>query len=706
MFSFSDPIVQIPNIKKYHITRLQGLGIFTVEDLLYHFPSRYEDFTTKKKISSISSKETITTIGKLISIKSSRTWKRKMSITEAVIEDKTGSIKAVWFNNPLPVKFLTKGKYIQLSGKTKKDKKGVLHFQHPNFEIVSKNQLFEKETTSDQKGTNTGKLIAIYPETQGLNSYFLRRTIQKVFHQTKIIDFIPSDILKRESLLSLKKSLHGIHFPDTPETSQKARKRLSFEKMLLLQIKTLQAKKDWDKNTSNPISFDEKFIKSFVSSLPFQLTNAQKKAAWQMIKDLEKTKPMNRLLEGDVGSGKTVVAAIAALSATHANHQVALLAPTEVLATQHFNGISKLLEKFDVSCALLTGASCKIKKKICKKDHLKKKISENNVNLVIGTHAILQKDVFFKNLSLVIIDEQHRFGVNQRAHLQQQALQLEDGSKNAVPHLLTMTATPIPRSLSLALFGNLDLSIIDEYPKGRKNIITKTIPPQGRNQVYQFVKNEVSAEKQVFIIYPLVEESSKMNEIKAATQEYDKLRKEIFPKQSLGLIHGRMKSKEKEKVMEDFKNKNFDILISTSVIEVGVDIPNATIMIVEGAERFGLAQLHQFRGRVGRDKHQSYCFLFTSDNAPETTRRLNILSKTNDGFKISQEDMRLRGPGQFLGTLQSGNPDIAMESLSDIKTIESARTCAKQILAVDQTLTKLPLLKNKAERLHSHVHWE
>jgi len=709
MFLFSDPITKIPGIKKYYAGRLQNLGIRTVEDLLYHFPHRYDDFTQFKKIASLQEGESVTTRGKIAGIETSRTWKKRMSVTEALVEDETGTIKAVWFNNPLPVKFLSRGKYIQLSGKVIQDKQGALHFQHPNFELISKDQLEQSAASpdnSDLGDTSTGKLIPVYSQTQGLTSYWLRRVIKKVLSRTKIVEFIPEDVLSGQKLIGLKQALHNVHFPRSSAESQTARKRFAFEKMFLLQIKALQAKKNWESNTATSISFDEKFIKSFVSSLPFRLTDAQKKAAWQIIKDLEKTRPMNRLMEGDVGSGKTVVAAMAVLSTAKAGSQVALLAPTEVLATQHYASLLGLLKGRSCKIGLLTAANCKTNGKDCAKKKLKEEVATGSLDLVIGTHALLQKDVFFQNLALVIIDEQHRFGVNQRARLQQQALAIDDGKPKTVPHLLTMTATPIPRTLSLALFGNLDLSIIDEHPKGRKNIITKTIPLKGRDQVYQFIKNEIASGRQAFIIYPLVEESSKMSEIKAATEEHQRLAKKVFPEFSLGLMHGRIKAKEKEAVMEDFKNKKYDILVSTSVVEVGVDVPNATIMIIEGAERFGLSQLHQFRGRVGRGSHQSYCFLFTSDNAPESTRRLNVLSSTNDGFKISQEDMKLRGPGQFLGTLQSGTPDIAMESLTDVKSIQAARTEAQRVLEFDAKLDKFPLLKKQMTKLESLVHWE
>lgn len=709
MYSFKTPLSEISGIGERYAKKLALMNIFNLGDLLYHFPHRYDDFSVMKKINQIGLGETVTVQGQLESIKTIRTWKRKMSITEAYFKDDTGIIKAVWFNNPLPVKFLSKGKYVQLSGTVKVSKKKEAHLQHPNFEIIPKKQ-FEnsssEETKPLNKNTSTGSLIPIYPETKGITSYWLRRLIKKVLSQTEIIDFIPADILKSQKIIDLKTALEQIHFPKNSNQSNQARKRFAFEKMFIIQLKSLQAKKDWQNKRAKKIKFDEKLIKKFVDNLAFQLTDAQKKATWQIFQDLEKTTPMNRLLEGDVGSGKTVVAALAILSVINKNFQTTLLAPTEVLAIQHYKGIQEFLKKNKFNIALLTASEKNINGKKVTKKVLLEKLVQGKIDLVIGTHAILQDKVAFKNLSLVIIDEQHRFGVNQRAFLQQQTSVIDDGNKQTIPHLLTMTATPIPRSLSLAIFGNLDLSIIDEMPKGRKKIITKVINKQGRNQVYGFIKKVTGEGQQVFIICPLVEESSKVTEVKAATEEFERLQKKIFPEFKLGLLHGRKKPAEKNEIMKDFKNKKIDILVSTSVVEVGVDIPNASIMIIEGAERFGLSQLHQFRGRVGRGEHQSYCFLFTSENVADSTRRLSVMEKTNDGFKIAKEDLKLRGPGQFLGTMQSGLPDIAMESLSDVKSIQAAREEAQRIIAFDAKLKKFPELKNQLEKLEAVAHWE
>lgn len=717
MLFFSASISKLAFIPPTFQKRLEKLGIKTAGDLLYHFPSRYDDFSIHKKINELAIGETVTIKGRVEKIKTTKTWKKRMTITEAYVKDETGTIKSVWFNLPVPIRFLSKGKPIQISGKVALGKNNEPYFQHPNIELRS--GIIKSNSALSE---NTGSLLPVYPETKGISSYWLRKIIRKTLDMIETKEFIPKDILADQKLLSLPDAFWKIHFPSNQKEAKEAKHRFAFEKMFLIQLKALQVRKSWQENQAVSIAFDEKFIKKFVSTFPFQLTGAQKKSSWQIIRDLEKTRPMNRLLEGDVGSGKTVVAAMAAISVINQGYQAAILAPTEVLAIQHFKGLKKLFEKYDFNIALITGSKSEIaeqsanvetrqwrastKAKKTNKKKVLEQIKAGKVSLAIGTHALLQEKVNFNKLALVIIDEQHRFGVVQRARLQQETLNLDDGMKGKIPHLLTMTATPIPRTLSLAIFGNLELSIIDEMPKGRKPITTKVIPPQGREQIYQFIKKEVASGRQAFIIYPLVEETSKMSQVKAAIEEQTKLQEKVFSELKIGLLHGRVKPKEKERVMQDFKDKKYDVLVSTSVVEVGVDVPNATIMVIEGAERFGLSQLHQFRGRVGRGKQQSYCFLFTSDNTSNTTRRLRAMEQTNDGFKIAEHDLKLRGPGQFLGTMQSGTPDIAMESLSDIKTIQAAREQAARVIAFDPELKKFPLLREQVEKFQSMVHWE
>ncbi len=706
MLFLNNSVALAPDVGAHNAKKLNSLGIQTIEDLLYYFPFRYEDFSLQKKIANIQIGETVTIRGKVFNIKSIPLRGRK-NLTEIYIEDETGSIKAVWFNFAMPLKFLTKGKYVQLSGKVSLYKGKEAYFQHPNFEIINK-VLYENQSENiTSKTGSTNGLVPVYSENRNVTSFFLRRVIQKTLNKVSLEEFLPNNFIKEQELPLLKKALENVHFPKNKEEARLAKKRFAFEKMFLIQLRALEIKKQWEKNSAVEVAFEKKVIKKFVESLPFQLTNAQKKTSWQIIQDLEKSQPMNRLLEGDVGSGKTIVAIMAILSVINKGFQVSLLAPTEVLALQHFSGITELLKKYKFKIGILTGSVSKINNDKISKAKFSEKIKNGEIDLIIGTHAIIQDKISFHNLALAIIDEQHRFGVKQRSFLQQNTMEVaEEKTKKILPHLLTMTATPIPRTLSLAIFGNLDLSIIDEYPKGKKKIITQVVPPQGRDQIYQFIRQQVSGKKQVFIICPLVEESSKISEVKSAKEEFEKLKEQVFPNLSLGLLHGRMKPKEKNQVMKNFKDQKIDILVSTSVVEVGIDIPNATLMIIEGAERFGLAQLHQFRGRVGRGQDQSYCFLFTSDNVANSTSRLKAMEKTNNGFKIAEEDLKLRGPGQFLGTLQSGTPDIAMESLSDVKLIQSARLYAQSLLSFDSDLKKFPLLKNKSDLLSKKIHFE
>ncbi len=706
MLHFDDPVTKFPKITQARAKKIQTLSIYTVHDLLYHFPFRYEDYSIFKTIGEIEANETVTLQGIVKKVTRSRAFRRKMTITEAYIDDHTGTIKAVWFNVFGPLRFLAKNKYVQISGKVSLDKKNKLYFQHPNFELINKHQFESQKKGAGSQLAATGALIPIYPETRGITSYWLRAMVKKILLLVQFVDPIPHEILKTQKLPPIKKALKTIHFPSSLEEAMTAKRRFAFEKLFMMQFKALSIKQQWEKNKAVKIPFSKTTITSFVKSLPFALTNAQRKVAWQIIKDIEKEQPMNRLLEGDVGSGKTVVAAMAALSVITRKHQVALLAPTEVLALQHFKEFLSLFNSKKHSVALLTSAHSKINGVGSARKTLISKLRNGSIDIVIGTHALLQQSVSFKDLALVIVDEQHRFGVKQRAYLQQQTIIIDDGQDKKIPHFLTMTATPIPRTLSLAIFGNLELSIIDEYPKGRKKISTKVISSQGREQIYTFIKKEICSGRQAFIIYPLVSETSKMSEVKAATEEHRTLQEKIFPEFKSGLLHGKMKPKEKEEIMRQFKNGTYDLLVATSVVEVGIDVPNATVMVIEGAERFGLAQLHQFRGRVGRSAYQSYCFLFTSDNTPLTTRRLRVMEQTNNGFKIAEADLKLRGPGQFMGTLQSGLPDIAMESLTDVKLIQTSRTEAQRLLAFDPHLKKFPSLKKNIKKMEMTTHWE
>jgi ATP-dependent DNA helicase RecG len=691
MLNLETEIKNIPRITPKYAKALKKLNILTVHDLLFHFPFRYDDYSEVVPVFSAASGQTITIEGEITKSKTIRTWKRKMFVTEIQIQDESGKIRAVWFNQPYLMDQLVEGKKIRISGKVAGDSSG-LYFSNPIWELASR------------EPTNTGRLVPVYPETEGITSRWLRWQIQNFLKlDFKIADSVPSDILKNLNLPEINKALNYIHFPDTLNHALIAQKRFAFEEMLLVQLKSLQIRLSWNKVRAAKIKFDEKLIKNFVAKLPFKLTNAQRKSSFEILKDLEKNQPMNRLLNGDVGSGKTVVAAIASLQTITAGYQVAIMAPTEVLALQHYKSFCDLFKNYDIKIGLVTSAYKEINKKQTSNNSSP---IINNSNIVIGTHALIQEDIHFKSLALLIVDEQHRFGVMQRAHLQQHIEIINDGIKDKIPHLLSMTATPIPRTLALAFFGNLDISLIDEMPKDRKKIITQIVGPLERNNTYNFIHQEIKNGRQCFVILPLVEESKVLTEVKAATEEYERLSKDIFPDLKIGLIHGRLKPIEKEKAMADFANKKTDILVATAVVEVGIDIPNATVMIIEDADRFGLSQLHQFRGRIGRGEFQSYCLLFTSSTSANAKKRLKALVENSDGFKIAEKDLELRGPGEFLGTRQSGLPDIAMENIANVKLIQIARENAEQILKTSPDLKKYPALKNSLKKFEQEIHLE
>ena len=623
-----------------------------------------------------------------------------MALTQAIIQDKSGAIKIVWFNQPYLVNVLKPQDNLCLAGKVSLGEDG-LYLSNPIYEKIGDGSL-----------THTGRIVPVYPETEGLSSRWLRFIIKPLLTELRdqMTDALPEKIIKEQQFLSLKEAIWQIHFPDSLSLAKKAQERFSFEELFTLSLWVLREKAKLAQQKALAIPLDLKLVRNFVKSLPFKLTDAQKKASWQILKDLEKPRPMNRLLEGDVGSGKTVVATMAALNSIKAGYQAALMAPTEILAKQHFKTISEFLEKFKLNIGLLTGKEDQFISKKLKSEKIEisrqkllEKAKKGEIDILIGTHALIQGRVKFANLALVILDEQHRFGVEQRAKLTQQA---------TIPHLLSMTATPIPRTLALTIYGDLDLSLIDELPKGRKKIITKVIPPAQRKEAYDFIRKEVKKSRQVFVICPRIEAGSSEKDIlgwsetKTVEEEYEKLSKKVFPNLNVAMLHGRLATREKEKVMKDFKNKKTDILVSTSVVEVGVDIPNATVMMIEGAERFGLAQLHQFRGRVGRARYQSYCFLFTDSPAKKTHQRLKALITCENGFELAEKDLAIRGPGDFSGFRQWGIPDLAMNSLKDIFLVEKTRNAAKEILESDPELKKFPLLREKLSNFQKRIHLE
>jgi ATP-dependent DNA helicase RecG len=588
-----------------------------------------------------------------------------MKIVEAMISDKSGAIKATWFDQPWMENQLKKTKQVVLSGLVEQYL-GKLVMNSPEWEPLSRKQL------------HTNRIVPVYPLTRDITQKWLRKTIHDVVegYAPHLPDPLPEEILSENKLPSLSAAVQEIHFPDSDTSLQKARKRLAFDELFMLQMGVLKQKQQWENREGAVFDPPGEWLQNQLDNLPFQLTTAQKKALQQIQEDLRSGKPMNRLLQGDVGSGKTVLAALAAVIVIQGGSQAALLAPTSILAEQHYQNLINLLTGFEggleeKQIRLLIGATPENEK-----EAIRKELAEGSIRLIIGTHALLQDPVQFKKLQLAIVDEQHRFGVEQRGSLRQ---------KGENPHLLVMTATPIPRSLALTVYGDLELSVIDELPPGRLPVETHILYPSEIERAYSLVRRQVDLDNQAFIIYPLIEESEKI-EGKAAVEEFNRLQKEVFPKYKLGLLHGQLSAAEKDQVMTQFRNKEIQILISTTVVEVGMDIPNATVMLVEGAHRFGLAQLHQLRGRVGRGEEKSYCILIPGSAEEIENQRLQAMAETNDGFILAEKDLTIRGPGQFLGTRQSGYTELKLASITDLKMIEKARQQASALFNKDPEL--------------------
>jgi len=838
------PISQIPKVGKTTAKKLENIGLKNCQNLLYHFPFRYEDWSKIITIKELKNRGSGTIKAKIKTIHSRRTPRKRMIITEAIVSDQSDSIKVVWFGQLFLINVLKPGQEIYLAGKVEYDEVFGLQLISPSYEF------------SKGKGLlHLGRLVPIYPSTEKLSQKQIRFLIKEVLPLSRQIkDFLPEEIKKDYQLMNLGFALEQIHFPASDNLLERAQHRLKFDELFLIQLQTQLIREKLKKQKGPKMEIKLEEIKKFVKNLPFKLTQSQKRSAWEILKDLEKPSPMNRLLEGDVGSGKTVVATMAILNAVLNGYQVAYLAPTEILANQHFNNISRLLESWPIKIALLTREKKEVKtknrKRKIKKEKLLKEIKDGELDLVIGTHALIQEGVQFKNLGLIIVDEQHRFGVQQRALLAargqtqietqtnaesgqedflyqeltynirkcifdvkkrvglghkeiiyQKALEEEFKSsginferektidikyKNkklgiykpdfiienkiilelkalpfignlekrqvwnylkgspyklallvnfshqvveikrivydiarqrrsassqrrsaiSLPHFLSMTATPIPRSLALTLYGDLDLSIINEMPPGRKEVKIKIVKPKEKEDIYNFIRKEIKNGRQAFVICPLIDPSDKLG-VKSVKEEYEKLDKKIFPDFKLAMLHGKLKAKEKEKIMKDFLNNKIKILVSTTVIEVGIDVPNASIMIIEGAERFGLAQLWQLKGRVGRAQYQSYCFLFSENYSEKVRQRLSALLTAKNGFELAEKDLEIRGPGEIFGLKQSGYLEsLKIARLSDTEIIKETQEAAKKILTLDPELKNFPLLQEKIKEITKITHLE
>ncbi len=644
-----------------HAAMLTRLGLNTLGDMLYNFPRRYEDYSKLKPIRDVFYGEQLTVIGEVTTVNSRQARGKKMTIVEAVINDGTAGLRLTWFNRPWLVNQLKVGEAISVSGHVEQYL-GRLVMNSPEWEPVEVENL------------HTNRIVPIYSLTANVSQRWIRTLTKQVvtYWAPKLTDHLPENIRQAAELPDLSTALLQAHLPDTDAKLQAARQRLAFDEIFFLQTGVLRQRRDWQSAPGRTFEVTDAWVEDRLASLPFALTSAQKKAIGDIRTDLKSGKPMNRLLQGDVGSGKTVVAALAAAMVNLGGAQAAIMAPTSILADQHFHTFQNVLAGengtlIPEQIRMLVGDTS-----ASDKEDIRAGLSSGELKIVIGTHALIEDPITFADLQYVVVDEQHRFGVEQRAALR---------SKGTNPHLLVMTATPIPRSLALTVYGDLDLSVMDELPPGRQSIPTFILNPMDRERGYTLIRSQVKEGHQAFIIFPLVEESEK-SELLAATQEHEHLQKEIFPDLRLGLLHGRMKGDEKDAVMLAFREKQFDILVSTTVVEVGVDVPNATVMMIEGANRFGLAQLHQLRGRVGRSEVQSTCVLVPEHEDAAENERLKAMVETNDGFVLAERDLQQRGPGEFLGTRQAGYAtSLKMASLSDIQLIEKARTQAQALFA-------------------------
>ena len=651
-----------------HAETLGKLGLQTLGDMLYYYPRRYDDYSQLKPIKDLFYGEQVTVIGTIQTVHTRPIRSGRASIIEVIISDGTAGLRLSFFNQPWLANRFKAGDAISVSGKVDQYL-GRLVMNGPDWESVEVESL------------HTNRIVPVYSLTERVAQKWLRNLMKQVveYWAPKVVDALPESTRASARLMPLSQALLQVHFPDSQDKLKAARERLAFDEIFYLQMGVLRQKIDWKSVEARRFPVADEWLEARLKSLPFTLTNAQQNAVKDIRADLDSGKPMNRLLQGDVGSGKTVVAALAAAMITENGAQAAIMSPTSILAEQHYRNFTRLLTGVngiltEAQVRLLVGDTPEAEKEV-----IRTGLADGSIKIIIGTHAIIEEPVAFQDLQLAVIDEQHRFGVEQRAALR---------TKGTNPHLLVMTATPIPRSLALTLYGDLDLSVINEMPAGRIPVNTYVLRPQERERAFTLLRGQIKDGKQAFIIYPLIEESDKI-EARAAVDDYETLSKEVFPDLKLGLLHGRMRPPEKDETMLKFRDRKYDILVSTTVIEVGVDVPNATVVLIEGADRFGLAQLHQLRGRVGRGAAQSYCLLIPTHEDAAENERLQAMSESNDGFVLAEKDLQQRGPGEFLGTRQSGySSGLRMASITDVKLIEKARLQAQKLFELDPYLNQ------------------
>ena len=713
----SDTLAQHFRLTPVQLSGLKKLGVVTVRDLLYHLPARYDQGGGESAIRGLTAGASATIFGTISKLETRRSWKRKIPVGEAVISDASGSIKVMWFHQAYMAKKFVSGQFVKavgiVGGTSEKP-----YLANPHVEVADPAEVGLLASDDEKKDA---ALFAVYPESRGVTSLWFRHAMKRLFEHDilkQVEDPIPADVRERYNLPAVSDALVWIHTPEKLAHAESARKRFAFEEIFTIQVAQAKERAENDAQKSFPIPDGAALAEKFLASAPFPPTSAQRRAVADILADFGKPSPMARLLEGDVGSGKTLVAAASAYAVVNSRPpnrvsgtlQVAYMAPTEILAQQHFQSFINYFKHLPINIALMTGSGCK---KFPSKVHpggatdisrsqLLKWIANGEIAMLCGTHALIQKSVKFQHLAYAIVDEQHRFGTRQRALLAKKG--------DAAPHFLSMTATPIPRTLSLTLYGDLDLSILDELPPGRAKITTTIVRAKDRSLAYDAVRAELKKGRQAFVICPRINEPdpAKIGALmaKSAKSEAARLKKEVFPEFEIGLLHGAMKPKEKDEVMEEFAAGRIDILVATSVVEVGINVPNATVILIEGAERFGLAQLHQLRGRVQRSSHPPQCFLLTETKNDVALKRLRALEKSDDGFSLAEADLEARGAGDLYGRKQWGVTDLGMEALKNVKLIRAAREEAQKIIAEDPSLSKHAELASRVKQTGEKLHTE